>query len=97
MALAARVVERGSCRQAAILTVRDLEQRQTQRAPLLGRDAQMVEMRTEDLLALNRTAWRPYFQASLPAFNANNSSGPFPLTVGVKHVSDFVERRNAAV
>ena len=67
------------------------------RAPLLGGDARMVEMRTEDLLALNRTAWRPYFQASLPAaVNAQNSSGPFPLTVGVKHVSDFVERRNAA-
>ena len=66
------------------------------RAPLLGGDARMVEMRTEDLLALNRTAWRPYFQASLPTVNAQNSSGPFPLTVGVKHVSDFVERRIAA-
>ena len=54
----------------------------------------MVEIGSEDLLNMNRTAWRPYFEAALSVADAHQTPpGPAPLTLGVKHSSDFEERR----
>ena len=64
-----------------------------ERAALLGGDTKTVNIYTEELLAWNRTQWRPRVREALSVVKAQPTSRPPPLTLGIMHASDFKERR----